>query len=136
MKKLVGLLGVLAATLAAQTAETIPFRAVMLPSNEVPAININASGAATIWLHVVRDAQGKVVSASTDFNVTHTFPGEVQITGLHIHSGAAGTNGPVLIDSGIRGAEPVVSSTGRGTLNYQGQTAPTNTAGLDAVNGV
>jgi uncharacterized protein (TIGR03437 family) len=108
----------------------------MLPSNEVPAINIVASGAATIWLHVIRDAQGKVLSASTDFNVTHTFPGEVQITGLHIHSGAAGTNGPVLIDSGIRGAEPVVSSTGRGTLNYQGQTLPTNTAGLDAVTGV
>ena len=35
MKILVGLLGVFAATLAAQTAETIPFRAVMLPSNEV-----------------------------------------------------------------------------------------------------
>ena len=96
MKRLVGLLGVFAATLAAQTAETIPFRAVLLPSNEVPAVNIAASGAATIWLHVVRDAQGRVISASTDFNVTHTFPGEVRFTGLHIHTGTAGNNGGVL----------------------------------------
>ncbi|HYP08970.1 MAG TPA: CHRD domain-containing protein [Bryobacteraceae bacterium] len=136
MRALVGLIAVFTATLAAQTAETIPFRAVLLPSNEVPAVNIAASGAATIWMHVVRDASGKVVSASTDFNVTHTFPGEVRLTGLHIHRGAAGVNGPVVIDSGIRGAEPVVSATGRGTLNYQGQVGPTNTAGLDAVNGV
>src|SRR5919112_6305376 len=83
--------------LAAQTSETIPFRAVLLPSNEVPPININASGAATIWLHVVRDAQGRVISASTDFNVSYQFPGEVRITGLHIHRGRAGDNGPVLI---------------------------------------
>src|SRR3712207_5967058 len=112
MNKLVVLLAATVTALLSQTAETIPFRAVLLPSNEVPPINIAASGAATVWLHVIRDAQGRVTSASTDFNVTYAFPGEVRITGLHIHSGAAGTNGPVLIDSGIRGAEPVVNSTG------------------------
>jgi uncharacterized protein (TIGR03437 family) len=122
--------------LAAQTSETIPFRAVLLPSNEVPAININASGAATIWLHVVRDAQGQVTSASTDFNVTYQFPGEVRITGLHIHKERAGQNGPVTIDSGIRAADPVVDTAGRGTINRQGFTASSNTAGLDTVNGM
>jgi hypothetical protein len=118
MRKLGGVFALTAASLWAQTAETIPFRAVMLPSNEVPAVTLNASGGATIWLHVVRDAQGRVVSASTDFNVTYQFPGEIRLTGLHIHRGRAGENGPVTIDSGIRSAEPVVSSTGRGTLNY------------------
>jgi uncharacterized protein (TIGR03437 family) len=136
MKKLVSLLVVSAATLLSQTAETIPFRAVLLPSNEVPAIDIAATGAATVWLHVVRDAQGRVTSASTDFNVTYAFPGEIRLTGLHIHSGAAGANGPVLIDSGIRAAEPVVNATGRGTINRQGQTLSTNVDGLAAVNGV
>ncbi len=87
MKKLVGFLALAASSLWAQSAETIPFRAVMLPSNEVPAININASGMATIWLHVVRDAQGRVTSASTDFNVSYQFPAEVRFTGLHIHKG-------------------------------------------------
>ena len=89
-----GLLALAASSLWAQTAETIPFRAVMLPSNEVPAIPINASGAATILLHVVRDAQGQVISASTDFNVSYQFPGEIRFTGLHIHKGRAGENGP------------------------------------------
>ena len=136
MRKLGGVFALTAVSLWAQTAETIPFRAVMLPSNEAPAVSINASGGATIWLHVVRDAQGRVISASTDFNVTYQFPGEIRLTGLHIHSGRAGENGPVTIDSGIRGAEPVVSSTGRGVLNYQGQTLPTNADGLATVNGM
>ena len=135
MKMLVGLL-VFAASLFAQTAETIPFRAIMLPSNEVPAIAINASGAATIWLHVVRDAQGNVTSASTDFNVTYQFPADVKVTGLHIHKGKAGENGPVTIDSTIKSSDPVSSTNGRGTINLQGQTASTNAAGLDTVNGM
>ena len=136
MTKWLALFALTAAALSAQTAETIPYRAVLLPSNEVPPITINASGAATVWLHVVRDAQGRVISASTDFNVSYQFPGEVRITGLHIHRGRAGENGPVLIDSGIRGAEPIVNTTGRGLIDMQGQTLASNQAGLDAVNGV
>jgi uncharacterized protein (TIGR03437 family) len=135
MKKLVGLF-VFAASLFAQTAETIPFRAIMLPSNEVPAIAINASGAATIWLHVVRDAQGNVTSASTDFNVSFQFPADVKVTGLHIHKGKAGENGPVTIDSTIKSTDPVSTTNGRGTVNLQGQTPATNAAGLDTVNGM
>jgi uncharacterized protein (TIGR03437 family) len=134
MKKPVVYLALAASSLWSQTAETIPFRAVMLPSNEVPAININASGAATIWLHVVRDAQGQVVSASTDFNITYQFPGEIRLTGLHIHKGRAGDNGPVTINSGISGEVP--SPTGRGVLNFQGQTLSSNATGLDTVNGM
>src|SRR5688500_749100 len=109
MRRLV-LASVLAVTgLLAQSAETIPFRAIMLTSNDVPAVNINASGAATMWLHVVRDAQGRVVSASTDFNVSYAFPANTTFTGLHIHSGAAGVNGPVTINTGITGTNPVVT---------------------------
>ena len=40
------------------------------------------------------------------------------------------------IDSGIQGAEPVASGPGRGVHDYQGQTTPTNAAGLDTVNGM
>ncbi|MBC8165387.1 MAG: CHRD domain-containing protein, partial [Bryobacteraceae bacterium] len=119
----------------AQSSETIPFRAIMLPQNEVPAVNIAASGTATVWLHVVRDARGQVVSASTDFDVSYRFPGEVQFTGLHIHKGRSGENGPVTIDSGIRAAQPVASE-GTGRTRLQGFTAPDNAAGLDTVNGM
>jgi uncharacterized protein (TIGR03437 family) len=135
MKHFLQVLLLTAGVAVAQTAETIPFRAVLLSSNEVPAVPLNASGAATIWLHVVRDAQGRVTSASTDFDVTFTLPAANNVVGLHIHRGNAGENGPVLIDSGIRGAEPVaVGTTGR--ITRQGQTESTNTAGLDAVNGI
>ena len=133
MKRLGSTLLLASLSVCAQTAETIPFRAVLLPSNEVPAIDIAASGAATIWLHVVRDAQGRVVSASTDFNVTYQLPGEITLSGLHVHKGAAGVNGPVTINSTLRS---LPSPTGRGTINLQGQTAPTDTAGLDTVNGM
>jgi len=108
----------------------------MSPQNEVPAIAINASGAATILLHVIRDAQGKVVSASTDFDVSHTVPGMQTFTGLHIHAGAAGINGPVTINTGITAANPVISETGAGRILLQAQTVPDNAAGLDTVNGM
>ena len=88
MKKLVGFLALAASSLWAQTAETIPFRAVMLPSNEVPAININASAerlrSGSMSFATLRGAS---LSASTDFNVTYQFPAEVRFTGLHIHKG-------------------------------------------------
>ena len=122
--------------LGAQSVETIAFRAILSSDNEVPAANIAASGTATVWLHVVRDQQGRVTSASTDFLVSYAFPAPVSITGMHIHRGRAGENGPVTINSGIRGASPVVSETGSGTLTYQGFTSSTDTAGLETVNGM
>lgn len=101
----------------AHKAESIPFRMNMSPNNEVPALpNLEASGFGTVWLHVVRDESGAVVSGTVDFVVRHRFPGATTFTGLHIHRGNAGTNGPVLIDTRITGANPVVSETGNGEI--------------------
>ena len=124
--------------LVAQTAETIAFRAILSPANEVPAITgLAASGMGTVLLHVVRDSSGKVVSASTDFNASYQFPGEITFTGMHIHKGNAGENGPVTISSTIGGgAASVNDPTGRGSLIRQGFTASTDAAGLDTVNGM
>lgn len=101
----------------AQSVESIPFRLNMTPQNEVPAItNLEATGFGTVWLHVQRDAAGRVTSGTVDFNVRYQFPGEVTFTGLHIHRGNAGANGPVLIDSRITAGNPVVDATGRGSI--------------------
>lgn len=101
----------------AQSVESIPFRVNMSTANEVPAIeNFNASGFGTVWVHVMRDAAGKVLSGTVDFGVRYQFPGEVTITGLHIHRGNAGINGPVLISAGLSGGSPVVDATGRGEI--------------------
>jgi len=101
----------------AQSVDSIPFRINMSPANEVPAIEgLNATGFGTVWVHVMRDAAGKVLSGTVDFGVRYQFPSEVTITGLHIHRGNATTNGPVLIDSRITGASPVVDAAGRGEI--------------------
>ena len=108
-----------------QSMESIPFRVNMSPANEVPAIEgLNATGFGTVWVHVVRDAAGKVTSGTVDFGVRYQFPGATTFTGLHIHRGAAGTNGPVLIDTRISAGSPVVDETGRGEILRPAQVLP------------
>jgi uncharacterized protein (TIGR03437 family) len=123
-----------ALSLFGQRAETIIYRATLLPSNEVPAIDINANGNATIRAHVVRNAQGEVISGTVDFIVSYTMPGAATFTGLHIHRGAAGANGPVVINTGIGGANGnIEDETGRGTISRPAQITPADTNPLTAL---
>lgn len=138
MKKVFGLWIAMAMGLVGQTAETIAFRAVLSPANEVPAVTgLAVSGMGTVFLHVVRDSSGKVISASTDFNTRYQYPGDVTFTGMHIHKGNAGENGPVTINSTIGGgAASVNDPSGSGALTRQAFTSSTDAAGLDTVNGM
>lgn len=121
-------------SLLAQRAETHYFRAVMLPSNEVPAVDINASGGALIVAHVMRNAAGEVASGSVDFIISYNMPGAASFTGLHIHRGVRGENGPVVINTGIGGAAGNVDdATGRAGMRRQAQAPPTNAAALSAL---
>lgn len=124
------------AVASAQTAETRIFRAVLSPANEVPAItDYNASGAATIVAHVVRDASGKIVSGTADFRVSYRLPGEATITGLHIHSGAAGINGPVTLNTGVSGTNNIAAN-GAGLIELPAQALPTAAASLATLEGM
>ncbi|MBI3210942.1 MAG: CHRD domain-containing protein [Candidatus Solibacter usitatus] len=105
----------------------------MLPSNEVPAINISASGAGTFYVHVVRNAAGQIASGTVDFNVNYSFPGEMEFTGLHFHRSPAGVNGGVEINTGLSGSNTIKDSTGRGSINRPAQILPTDTVGLAAL---
>ncbi|MBI4876362.1 MAG: CHRD domain-containing protein [Acidobacteria bacterium] len=138
MRKFLFAVALSVCSLAAQTVESVPFRALLSPANEVPAIaNLNASGTATVWLHVMRDAAGQVVSGSVDFDVRYDFPGAVNITGMHIHRGAAGVNGPVTIGAIGGAAGPAVAdSTGRGSLQRQAQVPATAADALDTIRGM
>ncbi len=90
----------------------------MDPMNEVPPIpTLFASGRATITIDITRDALGQVTGGTMVFTVFYVFPGEVQITGLHIHEQVAGVNGPILFDTRISGTNRVISPTGRGAIN-------------------
>jgi uncharacterized protein (TIGR03437 family) len=108
--------------LAAQTAETVPFLALMESKNEVPAVPENHSGNVIIWLHVILDAQGNPTSGSVDFDVSTRFTGAVTVTGLHIHNAAAGVNGAIVVPTDVSATNNVVvDATGRTRIRKQVQ---------------
>lgn len=117
--------------LAAQTVETIPFRAVLSNTNEVPATTIAASGGATVLLHVVRDASGNILSGSADANVSYKFPGAVTITAMHIHKAPAGVNGSIVLPWTIMRTE---DASGVGSLAPVQSQFPSTAIPVDIVN--
>lgn len=102
------------------TAAPPKFTAALSPANEVPAVtnaDASGSGTATITLNVTKDAAGNVTAATADFAVTLTgFPGSTTLTGAHIHTGASGANGGVIVNTGLTNGE-VVLGNGAGGIN-------------------
>ena len=127
----VGLVLLCGSGLMAATAETIPFLTLMQPANETPAITDTSLGNAIIWLHVVRDNNGNITSGSVDFDIACKFSGAVTVTGLHIHNGAAGVAGPIVIPTDVNATTNsiVVDATGRTSVLKQVQ-FPTTTPAL------
>ncbi|NWF84015.1 MAG: CHRD domain-containing protein [Bryobacteraceae bacterium] len=119
MKKLVLFALFSAATAMAQVrTETIPFRVNASSLNEVPALPApNSAANVTVLMHLSRNEAGEVVGGAVDFRVRYRLGQETTITMMHIHRGAAGVNGPVVIDSGLPGR---VENTQNGALNTQG----------------
>jgi uncharacterized protein (TIGR03437 family) len=138
MRKLFGFLILSTGMVLAQSVETRVFRAILSPANEVPPISgLNASGVATIEVHAVKNAAGEIVSGSADFIVNFTFPDAASVTGLHIHPGAAGVNGPVTVNTGISAASPVAVEGGaRTNITRQAQVLSTATAAVDTLKGL
>lgn len=107
-----------AAALAQVRTETLAFRVNASSLNEVPALPApNSAGNVTVLMHLSRNSAGEVVAGSVDFRVRYRLGQETTITAMHIHRGAAGVNGPVVIDSGLPGR---VENTQTGSLNTQG----------------
>ena len=114
----------------AQTVESIPFRALLTPRNVVPAVALQASGVATVWLRIVRDATGTVASASLDVSVSYQFPGSVTVTGLKFYRGVTGTAGELALDTGFT---PTTDPGGRAGL-HQRLAIPQGQLGILMVN--
>jgi len=97
------------------------FTATLLTANEVPAIPNPAEAAATgtahIDFHLVKDAAGAITSATVDFRVDlANFPSTSAITAAHIHPGAAGTSGGVLVTADVAAGQ-VTLTNGVGTFS-------------------
>ena len=103
------------------TTTTAPpkFTATLSPANEVPAItnaDASGSGTATITMTVFKDSAGNITTATADFAVSLTgFPAGTALTGAHIHPGAAGTNGGVIVNTGLTTGE-ITLTTGAGSI--------------------
>jgi hypothetical protein len=99
---------------AASNPNVVRFTALLLPSNEVPAItNAEASGNgnATVTMNLTRDSSGAITSASADFLITmNGFPANTTVTAAHIHPGVAGQNGSALISLGLTSGEFVLTN--------------------------
>jgi hypothetical protein len=107
------------------------FTAQLLPANETPPITNAesvASGNVTITFVTTKDASGNVSSAVGTAVVNMTgFPAGSQITLAHIHTGAAGVKGGVLINFIPSGT--VTLTNGAGSF-----TQTTDISGTDATN--
>ncbi len=74
----------------------------MKPSQEVPRIqDLKAKAVGHVTFDLERSSTGAITSGEVVFYVNYSFPGSVTLTGLHVHRGAKGTNGPIVIDSGL-----------------------------------
>jgi uncharacterized protein (TIGR03437 family) len=99
----------------------------MRTGNEVPAVPQDGIAAGFAIATFTRDANNVIDSAEVRFIVKYRFPaaqflGPQTITGLHIHSGPAGTNGPVILDSGINAALGLrVAESGEGTVDVRNE---------------
>ena len=93
-------------------ANRFVFLATLAASNEVPAITnaeSTAAGQATVTMNVTRDASNNITAATVDVSSTYSgFPAGAAITAAHIHTGASGVAGGVLV--------PMVPSAGEVTF--------------------
>jgi hypothetical protein len=101
------------------TTFTVP----MSPANEVPAI-ANAesvsTGTATIVMRITRNSGGTATSATADFQINAlNFPGGSTITMAHIHPGAAGSLGGILVDTGLSAGQLALAG-GGGSISRNG----------------
>ncbi len=112
-------------------ATSVRFTAALSPAQETPAITnaeATGSGTATIDFTLTRDANGTITAAATNFQVTvQGFPSTTVVNIAHIHTGATGVSGPVLVNTTVNPGE-VVLTNGAGSFTRTGITMSAATA--------
>ena len=86
----------------------------LTPGQVVPRVTgLNADATGNLTLDVAHDASGTITGGNVVFYVNYRFPGSVTITGLALHQGARGSNGPVVLDAAVG---TITDCDGRGNL--------------------
>jgi hypothetical protein len=101
----------------------IVFVAQLSAANEVPPVTnaeSTARGTTTITFNVPRDSAGNITGGGqVTFGIQlNSFPStSAAAVAAHIHPGAAGVNGPVLVNTGLSAAAPIVLTNGAANLS-------------------
>lgn len=91
----------------------------MVNEKEVPPVtNQPGNAGVTITASPTRDDKGVITGGTVTFSMQYNFDSAITLTGLHIHEGADGVNGPVVFNTGIGPANPVSLPTGKGSANF------------------
>ena len=117
---------------------TVTFSATLLPANEAPAISgpeTSGRGTASITFNLTRNSAGAIQSGTVDFHYDLTgFPAGTTITASHIHTGASGVSGGVLISTGQSAATSLGLPNGTGSSEFRTVTGQgTDAATLQAI---
>ena len=90
------------------------FKLNLKPSQEVPPIKgLKAGAVGSVTFDLERSAAGTITSGEVIFYFNYSFPSSVSITGLHIHLGAKGTNGGIVVSSNVA---PFTDADGHGNV--------------------
>jgi hypothetical protein len=97
-----------------QLPSTAVFHLQLTPGEVVPRVRgLDAAGNGNLTLDLTRDASGNVTGGNVVFYVNYRFPSSITLTGLALHQGVRGANGPVVLDAGIG---TFTDTDGRGNL--------------------
>ena len=80
------------------------FKLNLKPNQEVPPIKgLRADAVGSVTFDLERSTAGDITSGEVIFYFNYSFPGSVNITGLHIHVGAKGTApaNNIVVNSGV-----------------------------------
>jgi hypothetical protein len=119
------------------TAGPIQFTAQLSPANEVPPIQgaeSSGRGFVIITFNVPRDNSGNPNGAGTaTFEIqTSSFPAGAEAVAAHIHPGATGVNGGVLVSTGLAPGDPIALGAGSVTRTLTADISQVNAANITA----
>ena len=121
--------------LGGQVTHFTEYHATTVQLSPISGATAGATATGTITVHPAREVEtGSVSGGFVNFTITYDFPNAVAITGVDLQNASSGENGPRLIRGGITEANPIISQTGKGTVNLS---APVTTAAeIALVNGL
>jgi hypothetical protein len=114
---------------------TVTFTATLLPANEAPSpvtgAEASGRGTSTITFNLTRNSAGAIQSGTILFRYDLTgFPAGTTINLSHIHTGASGVAGPILIGTGQTAATALGLPAGAGSYEI---TATSDAATLQSI---